>query len=516
MHTMTGGDGGQVDVLIVGAGPTGLAAACEAVRHGLTVRIVDRAAQRSTFSRALVVHARTLEVFSAMGVSDAILAAGTRFAALNAHAGRRRRAVRLDLLGLPWGDTEFPFWLSIPQHSTESVLQAHLSSLGTEVEWAVTAEDVRDREDRVETRLRRSDGGVELVRSNWVIGCDGGRSLVRQRAGLRLNRTDAAATFVLADVKTTARLTQDEGYVFLHPQGLLLIVPMPEPGRWRIIAHVAKRTPGAPAVDAAFLDELIRHRAGIDFGSHDITWQSHFDLSHGVADHYRRGRVFIAGDAAHVHSPVGGQGLNTGLQDAHNLLWKLGLAARLEPAAADVLLDSYEAERRPVAAAMVTATARVTRALTRRGIRLVLGAVGPVMLGRARVQARFGRQVGMLDLGYSGSPLVHDAPPVAGRRMPNPRLPGGSRLHHRLDPVGHTWVVSGVRVTSDPDSADPQWHGLPVVSLSGDALDESVDGRLPPVILVRPDRYVAAAADSAPAAWDQLTVPPVAAVRQSR
>ncbi|NBM19457.1 FAD-dependent monooxygenase [Streptomyces sp. GC420] len=493
------GQPGDVDVLIVGAGPTGLTAAAEAARHGLTARIIDGKPGRSTFSKALVAHARTLEVFETMGVADRVLAEGTRFAALNVNT-RHRRPVRIDLLGLPWGDTAYPYWLSIPQYATEHILESHLAAAGGRVEWGLSLDDLQDEGGSVLAALTRTDGRRESVRARWVIGCDGGRSRVRDAAGLRLDRTDTGATFVLADVLTTADLPEDEGHVFLGPQGLLLIVPMPEPRRWRVIAHVPKaRDDERVTVDASFLDQLIRERSGVEFGSHDVTWESQFALSHGLADHYRRGRVFLAGDAAHIHSPVGGQGLNTGVQDAHNLMWKLAAARHADPHRAEALLDSYEAERRPVARAMVRGTARATSALTTRTgmTRALFGTVAPTLLGRRPVQARLGRGVGMLDIAYrDGSSAEHarDALFAPGRRMPNPPLRGGERLHQRLDPLRHTWVVRGLPAEAWPGAWHPGWAGFPVVFLSEEEWAELPGAQTaPPVVLVRPDRYTAGA-----------------------
>ncbi|MFF1272074.1 FAD-dependent monooxygenase [Streptomyces marokkonensis] len=484
------------DVLIIGAGPTGLTAACEAVRHGLTVRVIDRKPHRSTFSKALVVHARTMEIFETMGIADRILAEGTRFTALNVNTPRRR-PVRVDLIGLPWGDTAYPFWLSVPQYATERVLEAHLTDSGHQVEWGVELKEVHDEGSGVQATLQHADGTYEVVRARWLIGCDGGRSRTREAAGLRLDRSDAGAVFVLADVMTTAALAEDEGHVHLAPEGLLLIVPMPEPGRWRIIAHdPGAQRKEAPTVDAAFLDDLIRRRSGIAFGSHHVTWTSRFRLSHGVADHYRRGRVFLAGDAAHVHSPVGGQGLNTGVQDAHNLMWKLAAAGRAVDGA-DGLLDSYEAERRPVAHAMVRGTARATGALTtRKGIpRALLGMVAPTLLTRASVRTRFGRGVGMLDIAYAGGESADgDRTPFAvGRRLPNPLLRGGGRLHQHLAPRGFTWVARGRAGEEHPGPDDPRWSGVPVVFLPDTRLvDPPAPAEAAPVVLVRPDRHIAA------------------------
>ncbi|WP_067793100.1 FAD-dependent monooxygenase [Actinomadura formosensis] len=492
--------GTDVDVLVVGGGPTGLTAAHEALRYGLTARIIDRKPGRAAISKALVVHARTMEVFEAMGLAGDMLAAGVPFAALNVQAGRGRPR-RIDMRGLPWGDTSYPFWLSIPQYVTEQVIEAHLGKAGAEVEWEVWLEGLKDHGDHVTATLRHASGETETVRARWLIGCDGGRSTVRDLAGLTLRRSDAGASFVLADIRTTAPLVHDEGYVHLGRSGLLLIVPMPEPGQRRIIAHMPGSMP--PAIDAPFIDALIRDRTGLDFGGHDITWHSRFELSHGVADRYRRGRVFLAGDAAHVHSPVGGQGLNTGVQEAHNLMWKIAAADRLDAAAAERLLDTYEAERRAIARGMVRGTARATRVMTldlplARVLRTVLA---PRVIGRPSVQARLGRRVGMLETAYRTDGLGY-----AGHRMPNPELRSGGRLYGRLAGIGHTWVVWLRPGDPVPDPGDPRWKGLPVLPLAPSSLAEGQPwpGRMGRVVLVRPDRHVAAAGDTPEGVWASL------------
>ncbi|WP_136709370.1 FAD-dependent monooxygenase [Agromyces sp. H66] len=481
----------DVDLLVVGAGPTGLTAACEALRLGLTVRIVDRKQGLSTHSKALVTHARTMEVLETMGVADAMLEAGVPFAALNAHAGPGRRPTRVDLLGLPWGDTSYPFWLSIPQYATEQVLEQHLQNLGGAVEWGTTFADLDDRGDHVVARIEVG-GEPQEVRARWVIGCDGGRSTVRDQIGLRLDRRESGVRFLLADVAGTAPLVEDEGYAYLAPEGLLIIVPVPEPGRWRIIAHVddaEERT-----IDAAYLDDLIAERTGLDFGARDVGWTSRFTLSHGVADAYRRGRVFLAGDAAHVHSPVGGQGLNTGIQDAHNLVWKLAESGRAQSrAAAEALLDSYERERRAAGAKMVATVARMTALITvrNRGIRRVLGWIAPRALALPRLHARLGRGAGMLETAYPDGPM--DAGPGAGRRLPDPELADGRRLSARLPGTGWCWVVRTRAGDATPDLEGPRWRGLPVVVVrEEELLDGGRAGSLDhPIALVRPDRVLA-------------------------
>lgn len=495
----------EVDVLVVGAGPTGLVAAAEALRHGLSVRIIEKRAARAAFSKALVVHARTLEVFATMGIAEKIRAVGAPFAALNTHFADGRRRVRVDLLQLPWGDTDYPYWLSVPQYDTERVLEAHLADLGATVEFSCALESFTNNGDTVDALLRGADG-TESVRARWVIGADGGRSTVRDLAGITLKRTGSGTTFLLADVKSTSDLVEDEGHVHLARQGLLIIVPMPEPGRWRLIAHLPGPVPGGegqgPVIDAGGLDEIIRQRTGVEFGSHDVTWTSRFDLTHGVADRFRSGHVFLVGDAAHIHSPVGGQGLNTGVQDAHNLMWKIAQSGSLAPQPADDLLDSYEAERRGTAVPMVRGVARMTSLMTVRGwlIHRLRGWLAPMILARPKAQARLGRGVGMLNLSYAGraaSVRRSAGGPRVGDRMPNPELRGGGRLFDRLANAGYTLVVLGDAETPVPNPPASLGQGVPVIHLPPAEMLDAPDAlRSPTVVLVRPDRHTAAVGPS--------------------
>lgn len=501
-HVPDGDPSVDVDVLVVGAGPTGLTAAAEALRNGLSVRIVERLAKRGTFSKALVVHARTMEVFSLMGIEREVLDRGVPFAALNLNFDDRKRRVRVDLLDQPWGDTEYPYWLSVPQCDTEVVLEHHLNRLGGEVEWSSSLHTLKDHGTFVEASVK-SERGTETIRARWVIGCDGGRSTVRDQAGLVLERTGAGATFLLADVSTTSDLIEDEGHMYLAPEGMLIIVPMPKPRQWRIIAHVSSESAGVPSnIDAERLNSLIEQRAGIQFGAHDVTWTSQFDLSHGVADHFRSGRVFVAGDAAHIHSPVGGQGLNTGVQDAHNLVWRLAESRYATPERAEELLAAYETERRTTAAAMVGGVARVTSLMTsqRHIARHIRRTIAPRIVAKAFVQAKLARGVGMLNLSYSTRGASRDRDGLsAGRRLPNPELRDGGRLYDRLHPAGYNWVVlggtsgAGASESGAIDPEAPGWMGLPVVAVpDSDLAQQERPFRRHQTVLVRPDLYIAA------------------------
>lgn len=491
----------DVDVLVVGAGPTGLTAAAEALRRGLRVRIVEKKEFRDGFSKALVVHARTMETFSFMGIDHEVREVGATFAALNLHFNNRGSKVRVDLVNQPWGDTQYPYWLSVPQYETEVVLERHLRTLGGDIEWSTALRSVTDHGNFVEATVDNSEG-THTIRARWVIGCDGGRSTARDHAGITLERTGAKATFLLADVKTSATLVEDEGHLFLAPEGLIILVPMPEPRRWRVIAHMIAgaaptRARTSEGVDAKLLDELVLDRTGITFGAHDVTWTSQFDLSHGVADRFFVGRVFVAGDAAHVHSPVGGQGLNTGVQDAYNLVWRLAESLRATPENAKKLIQGYEAERRGTAGPMVQGVARMTAVMTSRRhlAKHLRSFLAPRVLSRRFVQAKLARGVGMLNLSYARRFGPRDPSPWGeGHRLPNPELRAGGRLYDLLGGTGYNWIVrdDGAEGPDLPAADSECWKGLRVVVISeSDLVDTDKISGKNRIVLVRPDRYIA-------------------------
>ncbi len=482
----------DVDVLVIGAGPTGLMAANEALRLGLSVRVVDRKAHRSTYSKALVMHARTLEAMEGLELADRLVAAGTQFKALNIRFSQGE-PVRVDLGALDWGDTRYPFWLSIPQYETERQLEQRLGELGGKVHWATTLEGLTQDREGVSAELRGSDGKQQHCRARWLVGCDGGHSRTRELVGVPMDRQSLKQTFILADVKTRAALAQDEGHTWHARNGLLLVVPMPEPDMFRVIAHMPELPLNSrPVVDAPFLDKLIKQRTGIDFGSHDVAWTSQFVVHQGLSENYRAGRVFLAGDAAHVHSPVGGQGLNTGIQDAHNLLWKLALARNIGDEKAEPFLRSYEQERRPVAYTMVQRTSLATRVLTRTNglLRLMLGPVGSRLAATGRVQQLLSRGVGMMNMRYERSAILptgqgrRRAAVRAGRRVPNAAFRTGQTLHSLLDRKEHTLV---------------EFNGTARLSTAAQGLDAEaqrvlreafgVEGSA--LVLIRPDGIVA-------------------------
>jgi 2-polyprenyl-6-methoxyphenol hydroxylase-like FAD-dependent oxidoreductase len=342
-----------VDVLVVGAGPTGLATACALRQAGVEALAVDRDASGVNTSRAAVVHARTLEVLDDLDVTRRMLKEGCVVPVFTVR-DRTRRLARLDFTGLP---TAHPYTLMLPQSRTEALLADRLAEVGGELvrPCRLTALDLA--EDGAEATLSGPDG-TQQVSARFVVGADGMHSTVRQAAGIGFTGARYAQSFVLADVRMRWPLADDEVQLFLSPAGLVVVAPLPG-GHHRIVATVDEAPEDIPAsLVQALLDARGPGGARVD----EVAWGSRFSVHHRVADTYRHGPVLLAGDAAHVHSPAGGQGMNTGIQDGVDLARTLAAALAGDAGA----LDGYEARRRPVALGVVALTDRATRMATLR------------------------------------------------------------------------------------------------------------------------------------------------------
>ena len=505
----------EIDVLIIGAGPTGLVAAIDAVRHGLSVRIVDQNPQRSPHSKALVLHSRSLEVLDDLGCVDCVLRAGREFRALNILAGTRPVG-RIEFRRLAWNDAPYPMWLTIPQSETERCLEERLNALGVTVERQTALRSLHERQGGVDAELVRVDGSAEACRAAWLVGCDGARSDVRRALGVALEGDTSGEVFVLADVAMESPLVDGEGYNVLARDGVLLIVPMPKPGLVRLIAHLPKVRPddAPPVIDLPLLQRIVDTRTGLTTRLSALGWTSSFSPKHFIARSMRVGRAFLAGDAAHIHSPVGGQGLNTGIQDAYNLMWKLALVHR--GLAASTLLDTYHDERHPVGDRMIRGVRRATRGLTLRGglAQRLRNRLAGLLLRFARVRDRMGAQLGMLLLRYgpslaiagehasTGSPRPGEraaqqaSTPALTQRLRGPHhtlllfdgldsaLTDGE--HQAAAALARTLAADAVRVVrvrreaaADADLADPQG-----------AIHRAFAAHRPLAVWVRPDKYV--------------------------
>jgi 2-polyprenyl-6-methoxyphenol hydroxylase-like FAD-dependent oxidoreductase len=344
----------QVQVIVVGAGPTGLAVACILRQAGVEVLALDQAAEGTNTSRAAVVHARTLEVLDELDVTRRLVAEGCVVPVFTVR-DRARVLARIQFGTLP---TAYPYTLMLPQSRTEAILNERLAELGGRVQRPYTATEVTTAHDGATLAVAGPDGQRQSVQARYVVGADGMHSSIREAAGITFTGGRYAQSFVLADVRMDWPLSPQEVQLFFSPAGLVVVAPLPG-GHHRVVATVDSAPEHITQPDVqTLLDQRGPGRGRV----HKVVWASRFRVHHRVADAYRRGPVLLAGDAAHVHSPAGGQGMNTGIQDAVDLGHTL--CDVLREGAADAALDGYQERRRPVAQRVVALTDRVTHVAT--------------------------------------------------------------------------------------------------------------------------------------------------------
>lgn len=342
----------MTQVLVVGAGPTGLGLACALLQHDVSVRVVDKAAGPATTSRANFLHARGSEVLDRLDALGDLPQRSVRAMRITTYLGDR--PIMRIRFGDPGLQTAAPPMV-ISQAEVEATLRDRFAELGGTIEWGKPLLGLRQDASEVVATV-----GHEETTTAWLVGCDGAASTTRNLAEIAFPRVKLSERFLLADVALDWDLDRSGTTGWIHPSGLLGVMPMPK-GLWRVFAY-DPRQPAARPTESEILGRLAQilpERTGRDVRVLDADWLSMFTVHRGLADTYRHGRVLIAGDAGHIHAPFGGQGMLTGLGDAENLAWKLALV--VEGRAGIGLLDSYEAERRPLATEVLRGTSAVTK-----------------------------------------------------------------------------------------------------------------------------------------------------------
>jgi 2-polyprenyl-6-methoxyphenol hydroxylase-like FAD-dependent oxidoreductase len=433
-----------LDVLIVGAGPTGLALATQLQSFGARFRIIDRLHDRSRESRALAVQARTLELLQMLGVGERLVARGKTSTRLQLHLeGRAVASVTIGDMGAV--DTRFPFILFVSQAETEAVLNDYLIASGVRIERGEELVSFEREDDGLRCVLQRGGGQQERVYTRFLIGCDGAHSAVRKHSGIAFEGGTYPQNFALGDVEADGPLEPDAINSFAGGGGVAMFFPLGWPTTWRVIAMAAdtqaeeqRRSSGAIVSDLELseLQALVDPPTASAVRLRDSAWLTRFHLHHRQTESYRRGNVFLAGDAAHIHSPVGAQGMNTGIQDAWNLGWKLGLVARGR--ADNRLLDTYQAERWPVGQFLLRYTDRLfstfTRAMSAGPLatwarRVVVPQVVPHAFGSRWIRRAAFAFVSELGIRYRRSPVsVEGKPRPRGGPRPGDRLPDAEVL----------------------------------------------------------------------------------------
>lgn len=401
-------DSSPCDVLVVGAGPVGLTAALALLRHGLSCRIIDCAPRATDKSKALVLWGRTLELLDQAGVADEFVAAGMFANGASFYSGGKRvLQIKIDR-----DDTAYPRPLMLPQSETERLLSACLERAGARVERSVELTELYDDGQHVSAMLRHSDGRQENIVAAWLVGCDGAHSTVRKQLGIEFQGEAEPNDWILADVHLDGEVASDELSIFWHRHGILAFFPI-TPMRFRVIADLGKalgtEKPADPTLDE--VQAVVEERGPAGVRVRDPIWLSGFRIHERKVKEYGKGRVFLAGDAAHIHSPAGGQGMNTGMQDAFNLAWKLALVAQ-NYGSADPLLESYRQERSAVGEMVLRNATFMTRMATIRNpaLQLVRNHLAPLIGSLRAVQERAIASLTEMDIHYPDSLLNGDDP----------------------------------------------------------------------------------------------------------
>ena len=496
----------DTDVLIVGAGPTGLMLANQLVRRGVRVLIIDRQPWPSRETRALGVQARTLEIYSHLGIVNQALELGKRGTGGNIWAAGKHRA-RIAISDAGAKATPYPFVLILGQDDNERIMGDHLRNLGVSVQWNTELVSLTQRSDSVTALLQLSDGSQRNIVASWLAGCDGARSAVRESCGISFAGAPYEHVFYVADVEMTGSMVPDEVNIYLFREGFHLLFPMRGKDHWRIAGILPPELRDQPGLKFdAVVPSLLKDSAE-GFSIKGCSWFSTYRIHHRSAVRFRDLRCFLLGDAAHIHSPMGAQGMNTGIQDAYNLAWKLALV--LQNQADPALLDSYEQERIPVARALLSGTDRAFRLIVSdhwfAGIfrTKILARIAAFALNRSAAQ-KFGfRTVSQTGIRYRNTFLSKSAnsipttAPQPGDRFPWLHLKfadGGSveDVFQKLDDLRFHLLLFGQPLPSDGALPSLQPLSAHVIPDDPSNTQELALANIPQpsFYLVRPDGYI--------------------------
>jgi 2-polyprenyl-6-methoxyphenol hydroxylase-like FAD-dependent oxidoreductase len=487
----------SADVLIVGAGPTGLMLACWLARLGIHPLVIDKKEGLTRESRALAVQARTLETYDMLGIVERALPQGVRVAAVNILL-KQHRVGRIKLGEIGSGLSPYPYLFVMGQDKTEHLLLEHYLEEGGQVRWKTSLGGLKQDDEGVSAELQQADGHAETVRVRYLCGCDGAGSRVRQALGIDFLGGTYARRFFVADVRGSFHKVEGELSIWLGEQGFLGFFPMPGQDHYRIVGIVPPNLVERP--DLTFEEIRPEVERYSDMRVTETFWLSTYSVHHRVAHAFRRGRVFLLGDAGHLHSPVGGQGMNTGLMDATNLGWKL--AAVLKGEADERLLASYELERIPFAHLLVNTTDRVfsTVGTSSPWVRLLRSVVVPAVFTMiawlpAVRRALFGL-ISQTRINYHNSPISRGAAGGvrAGDRLPWVKWSGdgnkGGSNYDSLRMLSPQIQVYGA-VSPEVELWASQHPEFPLTRLPWTAEAAHVGFQSGACYFLRPDGYVA-------------------------
>lgn len=486
----------KTQVVIIGAGPTGLSMAAQLLRYDIDFIILEKNEKTTPLSKAVVVQARSLEIFRELGLADKALREGQVTTALNLFY-KGKQLTGINLSGLGEGSSVFPYALSLEQSKTEKLLADHLQANGKTISWSSTLDRFEQNGEGVKVFYRGNDGKEHVIEAEYLVGCDGAGSLVRHELGLTFNGDTEAKIFYVADVELSSPvINRNELFIFLIKKGFVLFFPMEGKKHYRIVGIL----PGATDPDKHYqfsdVESSIRESIGVTVKFDELRWFSSYKVHSRKANSFATGRCFIAGDAAHIHTPAGGQGMNTGIQDAYNLAWKIAYTIRYK--AAPLVLQSYASEREENARHLLQTTDRMFALMA--GTNQVMNFIRlnffPVLARlitkSATVKKRIFPLISQTGITYHHSELVlrsRIGKVEAGVRMPHVVLPDGTAIIDQLAYPGFKLLYFG----SDADHTSRlQEEVIRPQFLSFTQVPEQLFGKESGFyILLRPDNHIA-------------------------
>jgi 2-polyprenyl-6-methoxyphenol hydroxylase-like FAD-dependent oxidoreductase len=496
----------KTDVLIVGAGPTGLMLANLLAQRGVAAMIIDRHSGPAQQSRAMAVQARTLEIYAKLGIARQAIDLGKPGTGANMWAQARRLA-RVPIGDIGQGLSPFPFVLMLGQDDNERILGDRLRRYGMSVQWNTELTSLDQRPGGVVATIRQPDGAEHRISAAWIAGCDGARSSVREQCGITFRGEAYQHVFFVADTTATGDMVANEVNVYLWKNGFHLFFPMRQKDGWRAIGILPASLQSRDNLSFDDVIPFVRQEVGNALQFHHCHWFSTYRIHHRAAERFREGRCFLLGDAAHIHSPMGGQGMNTGLQDAYNLAWKLALVVKRQ--ADEKLLQSYEAERVPVAQRLLDTTDRAFQYVVAnnwfaRVFRTkILARIMAQAMKRDRVRRLAFRTISQIGIRYPQSaisetlPGLPDGAPVAGDRFPWLRVSRNANgpvedLYESIDDMRFHLIAFGQAAPSEGELGLGDLVRTHVVASDpvNDHELERANIPRPSFYLLRPDGYI--------------------------
>lgn len=510
----------NLPVLIVGAGPAGLVMACELARNAIPFRIIDKKSERTSASNAIWIQPRTMELFDQINIANRFIEIGHSCNAINLYA----EGNHLSRLSSEKLDSAYPYFLMLAQSETENILEAHLKNFGNEVERSSELINIKYTDNSAIATIAHSDGTTEIINSDWIVACDGANSFVRQKSGLNFKGEDISEQFMVADaVIDFSYMPKDEIHYFFDKGTLFVAFPLGS-GKYRVAANLHLDYPRKIFTEREVI-EIVQERGHGKYYVKNVEWISPFWIHGKLVEHMRQGPIFFVGDAAHIHSPAGGQGMNTGIQDAFNLAWKMALV--IQRKAKTSLLDSYHDERYPIVKKVITQNNDFTKmALFDSNFLLKLKKFSEkVSNNETNLSKEIATQIGQLDIRYENSPIIDGdqimniESPQQGERLPDISINQGN-LYQYFRNTQHNIILfagpaldekSHFEIKKIQKSLFEKYSDLAkiyIISKSSSIELENVildsDGRIhehykiknQAIYMVRPDTYIAYCSDT--------------------